>query len=244
MTTDAASQVLFSASAVTGTPASADIDFDRLQNQTPGPTAQGRSRVASEIIYNNSKKTALTIASVAIAGANAADFSVSAGPDAPLPPNKDAAFPFTVTFTPHGDGVRTATLVVTSNAGTATANLSGTAFVNRPVVTQYAPLSFLPTSAPANLTMADAGSQLLEISSVSFTGLNPEAFVLRGLAGQPLGNCAFIAGGTATLGPSQFCTFAVGVAPGATGPASAFLTIVSNDPLTPVENVPITLSAQ
>jgi hypothetical protein len=231
---------------VVGAGITADINFDRLQNQVPGPSVQGVTRMAAELIYNNSKKTPLTIASATITGANASDFSVSAIPTAALPPNKDAAFQFIVTFTPSGEGPRTATLAVTSNAGTVTANLSGTGLADRPIVTKFAPLSFLPTSAPANLEMADGGGRGLAISSVSITGANPDAFRIAALQGAGLGTCQFVGApagaGPFLIGPSQFCNFAVGLAPGATAPASAFLTVVTNDPITPVENVPITLS--
>ena len=41
-------------------------------------TRFGQARTAQEMVINTSKKTALTITSVSIAGANAADFSVDA----------------------------------------------------------------------------------------------------------------------------------------------------------------------
>jgi hypothetical protein len=246
MITDGPSQFIYSASSVIGTPLGADINFDRLQNMTPGPIAQGTTRAAAEIIFNNSKKTALTISSATIQGTNAGDFTVSAVPSAPLAPNKDTSFVFRVTFTPSGDGLRSATLAITSNAGTATANLSGSGLVNRPVVTKFAPLSFLPTSAPAILEMANGGGPILEISSVSITGPNADMFGIFPLQGAGLGTCQFVGipPGSATvgIGANSFCHLEVGLQPGATAPASAFLTIVTNDPITPVENVPITLS--
>jgi hypothetical protein len=246
MTIDGPSQFMYNEFTVVGSGITADINFDRLQNQVPGPSAQGTTRTAAELIYNNSKKTPLTITSATIAGANAGDFSVSAIPTAALPPNKDAAFQFIVTFKPSGEGLRAATLAVTSNAGTVTANLSGTGRADRPIVAKYAPLNFLPTSAPDNLQMADGGGQVLQISSVSITGANPDAFRITALQGAGIGTCQFVGApagaGPFLVGPSQFCYFAVGLAPGATAPASAFLTIVTNDPITPVENVPLTVS--
>jgi hypothetical protein len=248
MTVDGPAQFMYNEFTVVGTGITADINFDRLQNQAPGASVQGTTRIAAELIYNTSKKTPLTITSATISGANAGDFGVSAIPTAALPPNKDAAFQFTVTFTPSGEGPRTAILAVTSNAGTVTANLTGTGLANRPIVTQFAPLSFLPTSAPANLEMADGGGIGLQIASVSITGANPEAFRIAALQGAGIGTCQFVGApagsGPFLIGPKQFCNFAVGLAPGATAPASAFLTIVTSDPITPVENVPLTLSAQ
>ena len=245
MTVDGPSQFMYNEFTVVGAGITADINFDRLQNQSPGPSVQGVTRTAAELIYNNSKKTPLAITSATISGVNAGDFSVSAIPTAALPPNKDAAFQFIVTFTPSGEGPRAATLAVTSNAGTVTANLSGTGLADRPIVTNFAPLNFLPTSAPANLEMADGGGRGLAISSVSITGANPDAFRIMALQGA-LGTCQFVGApagaGPFLIGPKQFCNFAVGLAPGATAPARAFLTIVTNDPITPVENVPITLS--
>ena len=247
MTTDGPSQFMYNEFTVVGAGITADLNFDRLQNQVPGPAPQGLTRTAAELIYNNSKKTPLTITSATIQGANAGDFSVSAIPAAALPPNKDAAFQFTVKFTPAGDGLRTATLAVTSNAGTVVANLSGTGRLNRPVVTQFAPLRFLPASAPAILSMANGGGPSLAISGVSLTGPGAAQFAILPRSGAGLGTCQFV-GAPAGSGPfliawSQQCSFEVGLTPGATAPASAFLTIESNDPLTPVENVPLTLSA-
>ncbi len=246
MTIDGPSQFMYNEFSVVGAGITADLNFDRLQNQVPGATVQGTTRTAAELIYNNSKKTPLTITSATIAGANAGDFTVSAIPAAALPPNKDAAFQFIVTFTPSGKGPRVATLAVTSNAGTVTANLSGTGFPDRPIVTKFAPLSFLPASAPADLQMSDGGGRVLQISSVSITGANPDAFRITALPGAGIGTCQFVGApagaGPFLVGPSQFCYFAVGLAPGATAPASAFMTIVTNDPITPVENVPLTLS--
>ena len=52
----------FSEVGSTAGPFTADIDFDRLQNQSPGASPIGQTRAgAAELIYNASKKTALTI---------------------------------------------------------------------------------------------------------------------------------------------------------------------------------------
>jgi hypothetical protein len=81
----------------TAGPFTADIDFDRMQNQTPGASPIGQTRTgAAELIYNTSKKTALTITGITLTGPNATDFVVSAADIASalataLPANKDAS---------------------------------------------------------------------------------------------------------------------------------------------------------
>jgi len=225
-----------------GSPFTANVDFDAMQNLSPGGISVGTSRTATELVFNVSKKTPLTITGVAFVGANPGDFSIAAADLAAaattvLPPNKGASEALHIIFTPTGSGLRTATLQVTSAAGIAQIFLRGTGLPQRPVVNQIAPLTFFTFSAPANLTITNSGGQTLVLNSLSIGGANAGAFQFF-VANHGLGNC--FAG--MLLAPKSQCFFAVGVAPGATAPASATLVVSTNDPVTPTMNVPLTIT--
>jgi hypothetical protein len=226
---------------VTG-PITANINFDAMQNQSPGGISVGASRTGLELVYNVSKKTPLTITNITFLGANPGDFSIPAADLAAaattvLPANKGAAEALHVVFTPTGEGLRTATLQVSSAAGIAQIFLSGTGLAQRPILAGIAPLNFLPASAPANLTITNAGGQTLSLDSISIGGANPEAFAFF-VANHGFSNC--FAG--MLLGPKSFCQMAVGLAPGAAAPANATLVFVTNDPVNPRLEVALTLS--
>jgi hypothetical protein len=236
---DAAAQALKNTSGALGT---ADIDFGSLLNSAGGSVAVGSSRTAQEMVINTSKKTALTITSISIEGANPGDFtvdaaSVSAALASAVPANKSAFVLLPVTFSPTDAGTRSATLQIVSNAGTAVANLTGVGVADAPVLGGIPGLSFLPDSAPDTINVENFGGSTLALQSIAVAGANPEAFqIVATNAGQS--NC--FAG--ELLGPQQLCLLGIGVAPGATGPASATLTILSNDPATPETDIPLTLT--
>ncbi|HEX4681072.1 MAG TPA: choice-of-anchor D domain-containing protein [Gemmatimonadaceae bacterium] len=223
-------------------PGTANINFDALQNLSPGGISVGTSRTAAELVFNVSKKTALLITDISFVGANPGDFSVPASDVATalattLPPNQNAVEQLHVVFMPTGEGPRSATLQVTSAAGIAQIFLTGTGLPQRPVVTQIAPLDFIPTSAPATVAITNAGGQTLAISSISIGGANVDAFQFF-TANRGFSNCF----DGMLLSPKSQCFLSIGPAPGALAPASATLIIVTNDPLTPTMNVPLTLS--
>jgi hypothetical protein len=223
-------------------PFTANINFDAMQNLSPGGISVGTSRTGLELVYNVSKKTPLTITNITFVGANPADFSISAADLATaattiLPPNKGAAEALHVVFTPTAEGLRTATLQVTSAAGIAQIFLTGTGLAQRPILAGVGPLNFLAASAPANLTITNAGGETLSLDAISIGGANPEAFSFF-VANHGFSNC--FAG--MLLGPKSFCQMAVGLAPGATAPASATLVFLTNDPVNPKLEVALTLS--
>jgi hypothetical protein len=98
-------------------------------------------------------------------------------------------------------------------------------------------LSFLSGSAPANLTITNAGGETLSLDSISIGGANPEAFAFF-VANHGFSNCF----DGMLLGPKSFCQMAVGLSPSATAPATATLVFVTNDPVNPRLEVPLTLS--
>jgi hypothetical protein len=223
-------------------PITANINFDVMQNLSPGGISVGATRTATELVFNVSKKTSLTITNITLLGANPRDFSISAAELAAaattiLAPNRGAAEALHVIFSPTGEGLRTATLQVTSAAGIAQIFLTGTGLPQRPILAGVAPLNFLPASAPANLTIRNAGGETLSLNSISIGGANPDAFAFF-VANHGLSNCFE----GMLLGPKSFCEMSVGLAPGATAPATATLTFLTNDPVNPKLEVSLTLS--
>jgi hypothetical protein len=223
-------------------PTTANVNFDAMLNLSPGGISVGTSRTATELVYNVSKKTPLSITGITFVGANPADFSIPAADLASaattvLPPNKSAAEALHVTFTPTAAGLRTATLQVTSAAGIAQIFLTGTGLPQRPILAPIGPVNFLPASAPANLTIQNSGGQTLSLNSFTIVGANASAFAFF-TANHGLSNC--FAG--MLLAPKSFCQMAVGLAPGATPPATATLEFLTNDPVNPKLDVVLTLS--
>ena len=227
------------------------IDYDKQPGIDGVGQPIGSTRKGSLLVYNTSKKTPLTITSISIVGPNPGDFvldptAVASALGAPLPANKDAAVQILVDFVPTAEGVRNASVQVVSNAGTQLIALTGSALPNRPILAGVGPVSLLPSSAPSIEVMTNGGGVGLAVESMTLTGPGAASFVLlptqRGLgvcnANGPLAPGA----PPELLGAHQFCEFEVGLAAGATAPASAFLTIVSNDPTRPVANIPVTLS--
>jgi hypothetical protein len=238
-TIDGPSQYLYDASGV-GAP-SPDIDFGAIANTAPGGIPVGNSRNAREFVFNTSKKTPLMISSISIVGANPDDFSVVNATAVPMvgtaiPPNQNAFSAASVIFTPTAPGTRTATLQIVSNAGVATANLTGVGISLDPGLPGFAPLTFLPDSAPDTLNVVNTGGSPLILQSLAIAGANPEAFTFT-VANAGQSNCF---DGIA-LAPQALCLLGVGVAPGAVPPASATLVILSNDPASPETDVSLTL---
>ena len=245
MTTDAPAWAFSNLGSVVATSLTPDIDFGRIQNMTPGGIPVGASRSATELIYNTSKKTPLTVTQIQVTGANPGDFvispqTISAAATTVLPANKDAVEAIQITFKPTAEGPRTANVVFTSVAGAVQIVLTGTGLPMRPVLgTPADPLVFLPESAPATFVLQNTGGVTLVLDSIRIAGANPAAFQVT-VANSGFSNC--FAG--VPLAPLSFCYVGVGVAPGATPPASATFVVTSNDPVRPELDVPLTLVAQ
>jgi hypothetical protein len=222
-------------------PTTANIDFDALQNMSPGGISVGTTRFAAELVYNVSKKASLTITDIRFLGANPGDFSVPASDLAAalsttLPGNKKAIEEIHVQFTPSASGDRTATMQVTSEAGIAQILLHGTGLPQRPILGPLGSLDFITESAPANFFLRNDGGESLIIKSITIGGPNASAFVST-VANNGFSNCF----PGIPLAPKSFCALAVGLAPGAVAPANASLLISTNDPITPVSVIPLTL---
>ena len=239
-TVDGPAQFLFDASGA-GAP-SPDIDFGHLLNTTPGAIPIGAVRSAQELVFNVSKKTPLAITSISIVGPDAADFaldaaSVAAAKAADLPPNRGAHALLSVTFSPTASGTRTASLQVISNAGTATAALTGAGLPDQPILSTVTRLDFVAGEGFQTLTLTNQGGPPLVIGDIRLSGQHPEDFQFD-VANFGLGNCR---PGIELPGLGS-CFLGVGLADGAVAPANAVLVITSNDPAHPETDIPLTLT--
>ena len=229
---------------VTGGASTTDIDFGRIQNMPLGGIPVGASRGATELVYNTSKKTPLTVAQIQITGANPGDFVIAPQTLATitstvLAANKDAVETIPITFKPSAEGVRTANVVFTSVAGVVQIALTGTGLPTRPILSGLGPVTFIPESAPVTFVLQNTGGVSLSLNSIRIAGSNPGAFQFTA-ANFGFSNC--FAG--ELVAPLSFCYVGVGLAPGATAPASATLAVTSNDPVHPEIDAVLTLAPQ
>ena len=97
----------------TGTVAPAAVQLSPA-NLAFGSQAQGTTSASQTLTISNTGGTALTISSIAISGANSADFSKTTTCGASLAAASHCTVG--VTFTPHATGIRSATLTITDSA--------------------------------------------------------------------------------------------------------------------------------
>ena len=217
------------------------IDFGAISGTVQGAMPIGSSASIQVLVYNTSKKTALTFSSISIAGPNAGDFTLDptflAAAMQGVPAKNDSATAIQVKFTAAGEGPRTATLQFVSNAGTQLIQLVGTGLPNRPIIAGVGgSLHFIDVppvvSAPDITQIANVGGTTLLISSASFGGANPGSFSLFARNGLTPVDPATFAG--FMLAPrSMTPIFQIGLSPSAQPGDTATFTVNSNDPLNP-----------
>jgi hypothetical protein len=242
-TVDGPAWFVYSPSNVSLTGPSPSMDFGALQNSVQGGIGIGTSRTAQLLVLNTSKKTALTLTNISVVGAAPGDFAVAAASaqaalNVPISV-KQGGIGLPVTFTPTAEGVRSASLSLTSNAGTILVPLTGTGLPARPILVTNANggMSFLPESAPATVTVSNAGGQTLTLQTIEFGGTNASSFGFTA-ANRGFGNCF----NGMLLGPLSMCFLGVGIVAGAPVPSQANLRLVSNDPVQPVTKIHVTLT--
>jgi hypothetical protein len=163
----------------------------------------------------------VTIASIAVGGANSGDFAQSNACGGSVATGASCAI--NVTFTPSAAGTRTATLTITDSASNSpqSVSLTGTGILG-PLVT-LSPISisfpsqYVGTSGlPINVTLTNSGGQPLTISSV-----------------QAGGDFGATSGCTSNLPAGVNCTIGVFFDPSASGLRTGTLTITDNAPGSP-----------
>jgi len=200
----------------TGTAAVASLSPSSL---TFASQAVGASSAAQTITLNNTGNAALSLTSITLTGTNPGDFaqtnncgsSVAAG----------ASCTISVTFTPAASGTRTAAVTLTDNAtgSPQTVSLSGTGTAT---VVSLSPTSLTfgsepvdTTSSPQVVTLTNAGSAALNITSISITGANATDFTENNTC-----SSAVAAGGN--------CTITILFTPSASGTRTASLNIADS----------------
>lgn len=214
-------------------------------NYTVAPTGIGNSSSLTINLFNTGSSP-LTIRTIVVSGAQAADYSLSGtcvnGGVIP----RSGTCRIQVTFTPQAIGARRATINATFlNATALNLPLNGQGVVAAPAISISfgGPFSFGekpmgtipgPFSSDVITTITNSGGQSLSVS-YSFIGANPSDFV-QGRA--PNGNCS----STFFLTPLGTCNLGINFVPTDVGPRTATLRIITNDPVRPT--VDILLSGQ
>ncbi len=196
-----------------------------------GNQAQGIATEPRAIGLTNSGNGDLAITNIAVSGLNAEDFSQANNcPASPATLARGASCAINVMFKPTATGARTATLSITDNASGSpqTATLSGNGTTPAPVVKlspaalNFANQAVSATSEPKIVTLTNAGSLVLDITSnITITGPNSAEF-------------AFVAANTTCplstgqLAAGANCTMAVTFTPTSVGAKAAQITIVDN----------------
>ncbi len=208
--------------------------------ETVGVPSPGQPSPTQTATFQNTGNTPVTIASVALGGANPGDFSISSScPISPSVLNAFSSCNTSVTFAPTATGIRNATLVF---AYTGAAGSPQSATLTGKGVASVQALEFGPKSinfgtqvdtvqSPLNpsVLLTNTGTAPVTISNLALSGPNASDFALSN--GCP---------GTLQQGPlSNTCTVGVTFTPSATGARTATLTITHSAPGSPAN---ITLS--
>ncbi len=154
--------------------------------------------VAQTLTLSNSGSASLSISSIVITGINAADFSQTNTCGTGIAAGGNCAI--SVTFSPQAAGARTASVTVADNAAGSpqTAALSGTGVAVSqasltPLSLAFGNQNLKTTSAAKTLTLSNAGTAALSITSIAVTGTNVTDFAQTNTCGSSVaagGNCA------------------------------------------------------
>ena len=186
-------------------------------NETTGSTS-----AAQMIQLSNPGTATLNISSIALAGANPSDFSLTNGCGTTLAAGANCVL--NVSFTPGAAGNFSAIVTVADNAAGSpqTATLSGTGTAVAAPQAVLAPTSIgfgsevIGTASTAQIiTLSNPGNATLNISSIALGGANPAVFGLTNGCG-------------ATLAAGANCSLSVAFAPSSAGVFSANLTVTDN----------------
>jgi phospholipase C len=179
----------------------------------------GSSAQQQSFTVENTSNILMNVGSVAVSGANAADFTesdncVSSSPLKPL-----ASCTVAVNFTPSASGPRTASVSVNDDANNTpqTVNLNGTVsvvHVSTPGLVFGSQLIGSASTAQSIVVSNTSTTTALPVTSVNFTGLNPSDFLESD-------NCV----SAGSIPPGGTCTVAVRFSPTALNFRSAVLNI-------------------
>ena len=194
-----------------------------------GSLTTGQTSGAQTLTISSVGGQALSLNSITITGSNASDFSTTGNTcTAPGVLQPGASCSLMISFSPSAAGARSASLTITDNAAPPTLSvpLSGTGVAPGPAVTLIpGSLNFgtitQGTSAPLNVSVTNAGTATLNISSVTLGGANPGDF------SSSSASCM------SPIAVNSSCTIAVTFTPQASGLRSATLLISDDAPGSP-----------
>lgn len=185
-----------------------------------GDQLLGTTSAVRLVTIKNTGTTDVTLSSLVIAGPNAADYTANAT-GCPAALAAGASCDVGVTFAPVATGARTASLVITDNAGGSphSVSLSGNG-INPIVGLSPGSLAFGDqqlgaTSAPRGVTLTNNGTTPLTIGSIVVTGAAAGDYVASSTCG-------------ATVAPGANCAITVTFTPGAILGRNAAVTITDN----------------
>ncbi len=181
----------------------------------------GTGSAVQTVTLTNTGNQIVKIASIAIAGTNAADFSSTNTCPASLAVS--ATCSISVTFKPTAAGTRTASLAISDNAPgppqavslSGTGQVAATSISVSPTALTFASQSTCTTSGAQSVTISNTANQVLTISSITLGGANAGDFA-------ETNNCG------ATLAPGATCSISATFSPTATGPRTASISIADS----------------
>jgi hypothetical protein len=193
-----------------------------------GSLSVGQTSAAQTLTITSNGGQALSLNTLAIAGANSGDFSETDTCHAPTALQPGQSCSVLISFTPSAVGNRSATVTITDNASPSTESvpLSGIGLAPAPAVTIVpGTLDFgtmtQGTSTPSNIVVTNAGTATLHISGITFGGANANDF-------------SFSAPSCSNAIPvNATCTVTVTLTPLAAGLRSATLTLTDDAPNSP-----------
>ncbi len=183
----------------------------------------GTTSAAQTFTLNNTGNAALTISSIALAGADPADFAATNTCGGSVAAS--ASCTISVTFTPAAAGSRAATLNITDNSNNVAGSQQSVSLVgtgtSATVSLSASALSFGSqtvgtTSAAQGVNLTNGGSGALTISNIQVTGTDPGDF------GMPSNTCG------SSLAANASCTVNVTFTPAASGSRTATLTFADS----------------
>jgi len=183
---------------------------------------------AQTVTLSNTGTAPLTLGTLAVTGAQAAEFQIASGGTCTAGGSVAASSSCTVrlTFAPTASGARSATLAISHNAAGSPTNVSlagtGTSTPQPSISLDASSLTFGSqtvgsTSAAQGVTVSNGGAATLTFGSFTLTGAAAGDFT-RG------GSCA----SAATLAAGASCSVSFTFTPGGTGARTATLTIASD----------------
>ncbi|HEX4380370.1 MAG TPA: choice-of-anchor D domain-containing protein, partial [Candidatus Acidoferrum sp.] len=175
----------------------------------------------------------ITLSSIVITGADAADFVLTQSCTTPLQPH--ASCTISIIFTPAIAAPRQAMLTVTDAAGTQSALLSGTGLSAQPGASlapstlTFAPTAIASSAASQSVVLINSGDATLHISSILAGGINSTDFAIASATGSTTAAPA-VCTTTTPYPPNASCSITIAFTPLGAGARSASIIIADDAP--------------